>query len=182
MTGPRFLPILGDWARGEGPLYQRLADGIRAAIERGDLPAGARLPAQRVLARWLEVSRTTVVLAYEALAAEQWLEGRQGSGTTVRRSPARAVATRGGAEAVLSTRNVLFRGLVERTGADVEFLGAHLEGLPRSSTGPGRRRGPTSTGSCGGTGTSRSACPSCARRSRVTWSEPVCRRGGRRCS
>ena len=130
MTRIRFLQILGEWPRGEGPMYLRLAEAIRSGIERGDLPAGARLPAQRVLARWLEVSRTTVVLAYEALAAEQWLEGKQGSGTTVRRSTHRAVATRGGAAAVLSTRNVVFRGLVERTGAEIEFLGAHLEGLP----------------------------------------------------
>jgi DNA-binding transcriptional MocR family regulator len=130
MTRLRFLQILGDWPRGEGPMYQRLAESIRAAIERGDLPAGARLPAQRVLARWLEVSRTTVVLAYEALSADQWLEGRQGSGTRVRRSPARAVAPRGGAAAALSSRNVVFRGLVERTGAEIEFLGAHLDGLP----------------------------------------------------
>src|SRR5213083_2455444 len=106
MTRLRFLQILGEWPRGDSAMYLRLADAIRAAIERGDVPAGARLPAQRVLARWLEVSRTTVVLAYDALSAEQWLEGRQGSGTTVRRSPARAVATRGAAGAVLSTRNV----------------------------------------------------------------------------
>src|SRR5437867_9422989 len=114
MTRLRFLQILGDWPRGEGPLYQRLAAAIRAAIERGDLPAGTRLPAQRVLAGWLEVSRTTVVMAYEALAAEEWLEGRQGSGTTVRHSAARAPATRRGAAAVLTTRNIVFRGLVER--------------------------------------------------------------------
>src|SRR5262245_24527937 len=130
MNKIRFLQMLGDWPRGEGALYLRLAAGIRAAIERGDLPAGARLPAQRVLAQWLEVSRTTVVLAYEALAADEWLEGRQGSGTTVRRSAARAPATRRGAAAVLSTRNVVFRGLVERTGAEVEFMAAHFDGLP----------------------------------------------------
>lgn len=131
MTRLAFLQIVGDWLPGEGPLYQRLAVAIRAAIERGDLPAGGRLPAQRVLARWLEVSRTTVVMAYEALAAEGWLEGRQGSGTTVRRAAARALATRGGAAAVLSTRNVVFRGLVERSGAEIEFLGAHFGGLPQ---------------------------------------------------
>ena len=130
MTRLRFLPMLGDWPHGEGPLYQRLAAAIRAAIERGDLPAGARLPAQRMLAHWLDVSRTTVVMAYEALAGDEWVEGRQGSGTTVRRSAARAPATRQGAAAVLSTRNVVFRGLVERSGAQIEFMGAHFDGLP----------------------------------------------------
>ena len=44
---------------------------------------------------------------------------------------ARALATRGGAAAVLSSRNVVFRGLVDRSGAEIEFLGAHFEGLPR---------------------------------------------------
>src|SRR5213593_4686073 len=105
MTRIRFLQMLGDWPRGEGPLYLRLAGAIRAAIERGEIPGGERLPAQRVLARWLEVSRTTVVMAYEALVGEEWLESRQGSGTTVRRTPARALATRTGSAAVLSTRN-----------------------------------------------------------------------------
>ena len=131
MTRNRWLQLLGEWTRGEGPLYERLGDAFRGAIERGDLAAGTRLPAQRVLARWLDVSRTTVAMAYDALAAEQWLESRQGSGTTVRRSPARTIATRGGAAAVLSARNVVFRGLVERSGAEIEFLGAHLDGLPR---------------------------------------------------
>src|SRR5438552_7082548 len=130
MTRIRFLQLLGDWTRGEGPLYLRLAEAIRGAVERGELPAGVRLPAQRVMARWLEVSRTTVVMAYERLEKEQWLESRQGSGTTVRRMPTR-VATRSGAAAVLSARNVVFRGLVERSGAEIEFLGAHLEGLPQ---------------------------------------------------
>ncbi len=130
MTRTRILEILGEWRRGEGPLYQRLAEAIRGAIERGNLTVGTRLPAQRVLAGWLEVSRTTVIMAYEALTGEEWLEGRQGSGTTVRRASTRVLATRRGAAAVLSTRNVVFRGLVERTGAEIEFLGAHFDGLP----------------------------------------------------
>ncbi|HEY6866292.1 MAG TPA: PLP-dependent aminotransferase family protein [Candidatus Eisenbacteria bacterium] len=131
MTRGAFLQILAEWQRGEGPLYQRLAAALRAAIERGDVTAGARLPAQRVLARWLEVSRTTVVMAYDALAGEGWLEGRQGSGTTVRRAASRALATRAGAAAVLSTRNVVFRGLVERSGAEIEFMSATFNGPPQ---------------------------------------------------
>ena len=131
MTRGAIQQILGEWQRGDGPLYRRLAAALRAAIERGDLAAGARLPAQRVLARWLEVSRTTVVLAYEALEADGCLESRQGSGTRVRRAPSRALAARAGAAAVLSTRNAVFRGLIERSGAEIEFLGAHFDGLPR---------------------------------------------------
>lgn len=130
MNRIRFLQLLGDWGRGEGPLYRRLHESIRGAIERGELRVGTRLPAQRSLARWLEVSRTTVVLAYEALASEGWLESRQGSGTTVRRAPA-SIATRDGASAALSTQNAVFRALISRSGAEFELVGAHLEGLPK---------------------------------------------------
>ena len=126
----RFVDLLGDWKSGEGALYERLAQAIRAAIERGDLVSGARLPAQRQLALQLQVSRTTVVMAYDRLVEEDWLESREGSGTTVRSSRARPVVAREGIAAVLSSRNVVFRGLVAHSGADIEFHGAHFEGMP----------------------------------------------------
>lgn len=75
--------ILGTWSAGDGPLYEQLTDALRAAIERRDLPPGARLPAERELARILVVSRNTVSGAYEALKVEGYLESRQGSGTRV---------------------------------------------------------------------------------------------------
>ena len=75
--------ILGTWSRGHRPLYQQLADALRAAIERRDLPPGARVPAERELARTLVVSRNTVASAYEELKDEGYLESRQGSGTRV---------------------------------------------------------------------------------------------------
>jgi DNA-binding GntR family transcriptional regulator len=37
-------PVLGNWSSGAGPIYGRLARALKAAIERGDLPAGSRLP------------------------------------------------------------------------------------------------------------------------------------------
>lgn len=130
MARARFSELLAGWKGGEGPLYQRLADAIRAAIERGDLAAGARLPAQRPLAGMLGVSRTTAVMAYDRLVQEDWLESRVGSGTTVRRARARAVPVRRGAAEVIGSRNEVFRGLVVHTGADIEFHGAHFEGMP----------------------------------------------------
>jgi DNA-binding transcriptional MocR family regulator len=126
----RFADTLGNWSQRPGPLYQRLADAIRNGIENGELPPGTRLPAQRVLARMLEVSRTTVVLAYEALSRDEMVESREGSGTRVLRSRPRALVPREGAAAVLSGRNTVFRALVEQTGAEIEFLGAHLDGPP----------------------------------------------------
>jgi DNA-binding transcriptional MocR family regulator len=83
-----------------------------------------------VLADMLDVSRTTVVLAYQELARNELVEGREGSGTRVLRSRSRSLVPREGAAAVLSGRNVVFRGLVERSGAEIEFLGAHFEGPP----------------------------------------------------
>ncbi|HVH19684.1 MAG TPA: winged helix-turn-helix domain-containing protein, partial [Myxococcota bacterium] len=83
------LPVLRNWSAGTGPMYSRLAHAMRSAIERGELPGGSRLPPERPLAEALEVSRTTVVLAYQRLRDEGLVESRQGSGTWV---PRRAAA------------------------------------------------------------------------------------------
>ena len=68
-----------------GAGYRDLAAGLRAAILRGDVPAGTRLPPQRELADLLSIGRTTVVGAYNLLCAESLLEMRQGAGTWVAR-------------------------------------------------------------------------------------------------
>jgi GntR family transcriptional regulator / MocR family aminotransferase len=56
---------------------------LRSAIQQGRLPAGAVLPPTRTLARDLGVARSVVVAAYEHLATDGYLSGRQGSGTQV---------------------------------------------------------------------------------------------------
>jgi GntR family transcriptional regulator/MocR family aminotransferase len=56
---------------------------LRQAILEGRLRAGERLPPTRELARRLSVSRTTVTLAYEQLAAEGYIDARVGAGTFV---------------------------------------------------------------------------------------------------
>ncbi|MGB5811049.1 MAG: PLP-dependent aminotransferase family protein, partial [Polyangiales bacterium] len=71
---------------GAGTLTERLARGIVQAIRDGRLEAGGRLPAQRILAEEMEISRNVVVAAYERLGAEGYLEARPGSGTFVRSS------------------------------------------------------------------------------------------------
>ena len=60
-----------------------LADGIRAAIIDGRLQAGAPLPATRLLADDLGVSRGVVVEAYQRLADEGLVSARPGAGTRV---------------------------------------------------------------------------------------------------
>jgi GntR family transcriptional regulator/MocR family aminotransferase len=74
-----------------------IEDAIRAAIRSGRLTAGAPLPSTRALAQDLGVSRGTIVDAYAQLAAEGWISGRTGSGTTVAAgalSPAQAAPAR----------------------------------------------------------------------------------------
>ena len=87
-TGPHLAELLD--LEGEGPLYRRISDALRRAVDRGEIPLGTVLPPERTLATALSVSRATVVTAYERLKADGWLESRQGSGTWVRRPDAGA--------------------------------------------------------------------------------------------
>lgn len=58
------------------PLYQQIYEYIRKDIQRGNLAVGSRLPSTRALAAHLEVSRSTVVLSYEQLLSEGYIESR----------------------------------------------------------------------------------------------------------
>ena len=74
---------LRGWSAGEGTLHARLAAALKAAIERGDILPGTRLPPERRLATKLSVGRSTVVAAYASLAKQGLVARRQGSGTWV---------------------------------------------------------------------------------------------------
>jgi GntR family transcriptional regulator/MocR family aminotransferase len=65
------------------PLGRQVFSGLREAIVSGALKPGDRLPSTRDLAEQLGVSRTIVLLAFEQLLAEGYVEGRHGSGTYV---------------------------------------------------------------------------------------------------
>lgn len=69
--------------QGGGSLYRQLYDQLRTAILAGRLPAGTRIPATRAMAAQLGIARNTVLAAVEQLAAEGFLEARQGAGTVV---------------------------------------------------------------------------------------------------
>lgn len=79
----RLATLIGTWGAGTGPLYERLARAIEAAIDRGELAPGTVLPTERALAAGAAVSRTTVVGAYRVLKDAGRLESRQGRGTWV---------------------------------------------------------------------------------------------------
>jgi GntR family transcriptional regulator/MocR family aminotransferase len=64
-------------------MYRQLCDFLRQAILNRSLPPGHRVPSSRVLAGRLQVSRHTVLNAYETLVAEGLMEARIGSGTRI---------------------------------------------------------------------------------------------------
>jgi GntR family transcriptional regulator/MocR family aminotransferase len=66
------------------PLYRQVYEGLRDAILSGRLARGARLPSTRALAADLGVARNTVLLAFEQLRSEGYLQGRRGGGTRAR--------------------------------------------------------------------------------------------------
>jgi len=65
------------------PLYRQLYNQLRQSILEQRLPAGARLPSTRMLARALGVSRTTVLNTYDSLVADALIVARKRPGTHV---------------------------------------------------------------------------------------------------
>ncbi|WP_426789329.1 PLP-dependent aminotransferase family protein [Achromobacter xylosoxidans] len=81
MTEPAAL-LSSPLARGPGalPRQRQLIQRLKQAILAGQLPAGGKLPASRVLADELRISRNTVLIAYEQLTAEGYvIADRQGT-------------------------------------------------------------------------------------------------------
>ncbi|MFC7646028.1 GntR family transcriptional regulator [Streptosporangium lutulentum] len=72
---------------GRGDLTARIYRQLLEAILDGRLRPGERLPPTRELAQRLDVSRTTVTVAYERLTAEGFLVGQVGAGTFVGTEP-----------------------------------------------------------------------------------------------
>ena len=58
------------------PLYQQIYDHIRIEIMDGKIPQGEKLPSTRFLSSHLQVSRSTVELAYEQLVSEGYIEAQ----------------------------------------------------------------------------------------------------------
>ncbi|CAB3921932.1 HTH-type transcriptional regulatory protein GabR [Achromobacter anxifer] len=69
-------------ARGPGaqPRQRQLIQRLKQAILAGQLPAGGKLPSSRALSEELDISRNTVLIAYEQLTAEGYvIADRQGT-------------------------------------------------------------------------------------------------------
>lgn len=109
-------------------LQVAISEALRAAIERGQLRPGARLPSSRDLARQVGVARGTVVAAYEQLVAEGYIHGLPGAWTRVVDTlPRRWMASRqpGAAEEVQRRVTLSARGThLSRTHFPVAALSA----------------------------------------------------------
>ncbi len=60
--------------KGKTPLYEQIYNYIKHDIQNGRIKAREKLPSSRALSAYLEVSRSTVDLAYEQLLSEGYLE------------------------------------------------------------------------------------------------------------
>jgi len=136
--GADFLQLSPASAPARG-LTSWLADAIRAAIIDGRLQAGAPLPATRVLAEDLGISRGVVVEAYQRLADEGLVSARPGTGTRVLRL--RSAAARRAVNAGTGPREAVAVGAAGRlpqqwrAGAEIDLSPGvpDLSGFPRAA-------------------------------------------------
>jgi DNA-binding transcriptional MocR family regulator len=92
MGARSFARLLGEWRPRDGRgLATALADRVRLLVLDGRLPLQTRVPAERELASVLDVSRTTVAAAYDALRDDEVLHSRRGAGSWTQ-MPGRASA------------------------------------------------------------------------------------------
>jgi len=113
-----------------GEIYRQL----RRAILDGRLPPGGRLPPTRELAGRLNVSRTTVTVAYDRLTGEGFITSRVGAGTFVSdvAAPAGPAPPAGGA---LRPRP-LWDGVMVPTGFDKPARFDFRTGIPDATLFP----------------------------------------------
>lgn len=90
--------------RAPNALYRQLYDQLRDAILSGQLRRGTRLPSTRTLACELGISRHSILVAYDQLRAEGYVEGTVGAGTVVARVLPEALLH---ASATSHTRNTI---------------------------------------------------------------------------
>ena len=112
------------------PLYQQLANEIKAQIASGELRQNEQLMTEMVLSRTFGVSRITVRKALELLVEEDILSKRQGVGAFVTgKKLVRSMNVMMGftqtceANGQKATSRLLFAGLNDARPADVELLG-----------------------------------------------------------
>ncbi|MBJ7438076.1 MAG: PLP-dependent aminotransferase family protein [Sphingopyxis sp.] len=92
------------------PIYMQIIQALIRDIERGRLTSGTYLPSSRELAQILGVNRKTVVIAYEDLIAQGWLDSAGTRGTMVASAlPDPVRRHQGEAEVTMSTAAIDYR-------------------------------------------------------------------------
>ncbi|USK70221.1 PLP-dependent aminotransferase family protein [Peribacillus asahii] len=71
------------------PLYKQISEQVEKMVYQGKLKPGTRLPSERKLADYLQVSRMTITLANEDMKTKGIIRSQQGSGTFIMRGPRR---------------------------------------------------------------------------------------------
>lgn len=122
MQATELLTRLTAWDQRPGPRSHALADALREAAAAGSLPAGTRLPAERELAAALDVSRGTVVRAYDRLRQAGAAVTRHGSGTVLAGRDLRGAERRGAALLEELPAGSILAGMSEDRRADVVDL------------------------------------------------------------
>jgi GntR family transcriptional regulator/MocR family aminotransferase len=105
---------------GTGRLYQQVYRALRDEILSGRLAAAERVPSTREIAKVLDVSRNTAVLAYEQLSAEGYIQARLGGAGTV----VAPVLPPGSSESLRRQKHVVARAGVRLGIAGKRILGA----------------------------------------------------------
>ena len=85
------------------PIYQQLVDSIRAAIKKGELVAGQKLPTVQEVTEALGIARGTIKRAYDELEQIGLIEKVQGRGTFVRYQPENSGSRKEQAMAAIDT-------------------------------------------------------------------------------
>jgi GntR family transcriptional regulator/MocR family aminotransferase len=108
----------------DAPLQHQIYDQLKASILSGETTPGTRLPSSRALADQFAIARNTVLIAYEQLLAEGYLEARPGAGTFVGAALPAGVEPRvdGGGEAAGHRPPRLSRYSQRLSGLDIESL------------------------------------------------------------
>ncbi|WDL96243.1 GntR family transcriptional regulator [Alicyclobacillus sp. ALC3] len=74
--------------RSSVPVYLQVVNGVKAAVAKGMLSPGDRLPSVRELATELTINHNTIAKAYQELERERIIEVVRGRGTFITLQPA----------------------------------------------------------------------------------------------
>ncbi|CAI3103359.1 HTH-type transcriptional regulatory protein GabR [Acinetobacter calcoaceticus] len=96
------LPLIAKIDKTQGQISAQLTQGLREAVQNGDLQPGDPLPSSRELAQTLNVARGTVIEAYDQLLAEGVFESRTRAGTYVSHALTKSTQNKSLAQSAMS--------------------------------------------------------------------------------